>query len=135
MLPRRPYLLRAFYEWVVDNDFTPHIVVNADDEAAVVPREFVEDGQIVLNISPASVRGLSLGNDFVHFNARFRGQAMDVHVPIRAVLAIYARENGEGMVFPDEDFDDDPPPPPPEDSPTDSGNDGPAKRPSLRVVK
>lgn len=133
MLPRRPYLLRAFYEWVVDNDFTPHIVVNAEDESVVVPREFVEDGQIVLNLSPASVRDLTLGNEFVQFNARFRGQAMDVYVPIRAVLAIYARENGEGMVFPDEDFDDDLPPSPPEDPPT--GSDGPTRRPSLRVVK
>lgn len=135
MLPRRPYLLRAFYDWVVDNDFTPHIVVNAEDEAAVVPVEFVEDGQIVLNISPSSVRGLDLGSEFVSFNARFRGQPMDVYVPVRAVLAIYARENGEGMVFPDEDFGDEMPPPP-ETTPTDTtGGDKPAKRPSLRVVK
>lgn len=137
MISSRPYLLRAFFEWIVDNETTPYIVVNADYLGVVVPREFVENGRIVLNISPMAVRDLMLANDHVKFNARFGLAAHDIYVPIKAVTAIYAKENGRGMVFKDED--DDETPPPSED--IDEGEKGGGKgkkgngRPNLTVVK
>jgi stringent starvation protein B len=103
----RPYLIRAFYEWIVDSDCTPHIVVNAEAKDVMVPRDFVEGGQIVLNISMPAVQDLALNNDAVSFKARFSGVPHEVYVPINAVMAIYARENGRGMVFSE---DDEPPP-------------------------
>ena len=99
MTSSRPYLLRALNEWIVDNSFTPHIVVDANRENTVVPREYVESGKIVLNISPFAVQNLVILNDFVSFSARFSGKAMNISVPISAVMAIYAKENGQGMVF------------------------------------
>lgn len=99
LTPRRPYILRAFYEWLVENDLTPHIVVDATLPRVDVPMEYVKDGQIVLNISPAAVGDLDLGLDEVFFNARFGGRPMSVIVPLYAVLAIYARENGSGTMF------------------------------------
>ncbi|TLX52133.1 ClpXP protease specificity-enhancing factor [Pseudoalteromonas ruthenica] len=99
MTPNRPYLLRAFYDWIVDNQCTPHLVVNADFPNVQVPTQFVQDGQIVLNISPSAVTQFSMDNVLLTFNARFGGQPMQVYVPMGAVLAIYARENGEGTVF------------------------------------
>lgn len=123
----RPYLLRAIHEWIVDNDLTPHILVEADHEGAVVPRQFVEDGKIVFNIGPSAVKSLQLRNDAVEFEARFGGAPMHVHLPILAVLAIYAKENGKGMIFTEEEGA---PPPAPEDAGPDKG-----KRPALRVVK
>ena len=127
----RPYLIRALYEWLIDNGLTPHLLVEADREGVVVPRDFIEEGRIVLNVSPTAVRGLELSNDQITFNARFGGQPMDVFVPPSAVLGIYARENGRGMLFPDDELqeaedhtpDDDPEPTPPRE------------RPSLKVVK
>lgn len=111
MISTRPYLIRSFYEWIVDSDCTPHIVVNATLKDVTVPREFVDqDGQIVLNISMPAVQNLVLDNESVNFQARFGGVAHDVYVPIKAVTAIYARENGRGMVFTDEDDDVEPPP-------------------------
>ncbi|WP_338365958.1 ClpXP protease specificity-enhancing factor [uncultured Pseudoalteromonas sp.] len=104
MTPNRPYLLRAFFDWIVDNDCTPHLVVDADYPAVQVPTQFVQDGQIVLNISPSAVTGFSLDMEQLSFNARFGGQPMQVYVPVGAVLAIYARENGEGTVFTAEEF-------------------------------
>jgi stringent starvation protein B len=104
MTPNRPYLLRAFYDWIVDNDCTPHLVVNADYPAVQVPMQFVQDGQIVLNISPSAVTQFDMDNQQLSFNARFSGQPMQVYVPMGAVLAIYARENGEGTVFTQEIF-------------------------------
>ena len=104
MTPNRPYLLRAFYDWMVDNDCTPHLVVNADYPAVQVPMQFVQDGQIVLNISPSAVTQFDMDNQQLSFNARFSGQPMQVYVPMGAVLAIYARENGEGTVFTQETF-------------------------------
>ncbi|WP_407331469.1 ClpXP protease specificity-enhancing factor [Enterovibrio sp. 27052020O] len=97
--PRRPYLLRAFYEWLIDNDLTPHLVVDATLPYVNVPTEYVQDGQIVLNVAPRAVGNLDLGNDEVCFNARFGGRPMLVSVPLYAVLAIYARENGAGTMF------------------------------------
>ena len=104
MTSNRPYLLRAFFDWIVDNQCTPHLVVNADFPNVIVPTQFVQDGQIVLNINPSAVAQFQMDNFEVSFNARFGGQPMRVVVPIGAVLAIYARENGEGTVFTPEDF-------------------------------
>lgn len=97
--PRRPYLLRAFYDWLLDNELTPHLVVDVTIEGVSVPMEFARDGQIVLNIAPRAVAALELTNDVVSFNARFGGIPREVSVPMAAVLAIYARENGAGTMF------------------------------------
>ena len=129
MTSSQPYLLRAIYEWIVDNDMTPYILVNADMENTHVPRQYVENGKIVLNLAPQAVNDLQLANEFVMFNARFSGKSMEVNFPITAVLAIYAKENGQGMVFSDSDDDQ---PPPTEPSPDDSDNE---KKPHLTLVK
>jgi stringent starvation protein B len=94
----KPYLLRAIWEWCCDNGFTPHIAVDVDERTRV-PREFVRDGQIVLNLGPGATNKLLIGNDFVEFQARFSGVARELSVPIGRVSAIYARENGAGMAF------------------------------------
>ena len=99
MTSSRPYLLRALLEWIVDNDCTPHIVVEASMEGVRVPEEHVKDGQIVLNISPSAIQQFELTNEYVAFSARFQGQPREVYVPIAAVAAIFARENGNGMAF------------------------------------
>ncbi|RJS92275.1 ClpXP protease specificity-enhancing factor [Salinisphaera sp. Q1T1-3] len=100
MTSRRPYLIRALYDWVLDNGLTPHLLVAADAPGVDVPRQFVtDDGKITVNVSPGAVRGLSLDNEMIHFSARFSGANYNVVVPPGAVLALYARENGEGMLF------------------------------------
>ncbi len=126
MTPSRPYLIRALYQWIIDNQMTPHILVNAEHPRAEVPQQFVENGKIVLNIGPSAVQGLVAENDAVSFSARFSGHSMQIYVPTSAVLAIYARENGRGMVFSEED--DEPPAP---ETPDDDGT----KKPALRLVK
>ena len=95
----RPYLLRALYEWILENNCTPYIVVNAYAQDVQVPQDYVKDGQIILNISPVAVHALHMSNDAVEFNGRFAGIPTPVYVPITAVMGIYARENGQGMVF------------------------------------
>ncbi len=107
MTPNRPYLLRAFYEWIVDNNLTPYLVVDATIPGVRVPQQHVQNGQIVLNINPSAVGNLLLGNDAVTFNARFGGSPFALNIPQRAVLAIYARENGAGTMFTAEEDDDD----------------------------
>ena len=107
MTPNRPYLLRAFYDWIVDNNCTPYLVVDATVSGVKVPMQFVQNGQIVLNTSPTAVGNLQLGNDAVTFNARFGGQPFALYIPLNAVLAIYARENGAGTVFTLEEDEDD----------------------------
>ena len=97
--PTKPYLLRALYEWCTDNGYTPHLAVRVDDRTRV-PREFVRDGEIVLNISFDATSGLKMGNEWIDFNARFSGKSHHIEVQISNVLAIYARENGQGMAFP-----------------------------------
>ncbi|MGL9751069.1 MAG: ClpXP protease specificity-enhancing factor [Symbiopectobacterium sp.] len=97
--PRRPYLLRAFYDWLLDNQLTPHLVVDVSLPGVMVPMEFAHDGQIVLNIAQRAIGGLELADDSVRFNARFGGVPRQVYVPMAAVLAIYARENGAGTMF------------------------------------
>ena len=131
MTSLKPYLIRSVYEWIVDNDLTPHLLVDATHPNALVPTAFVEDGKIVLNIRPAAVQALFLGNEDIEFNARFSGRPLHVIAPVKSVLAIYAKENGRGMVFDknDDDEDEDVPPPPP--SPIKKSS----TRPQLRVVK
>ncbi|HCI3980341.1 TPA: ClpXP protease specificity-enhancing factor [Pseudomonas aeruginosa] len=131
----RPYLVRALYEWIVDNDCTPHILVNAEFAGVKVPPGYASDGQIVLNVSPSAVRHLHMDNEAVSFEGRFGGVAQSLYIPALAVMAIYARENGQGMVF---DLEQ---PGPVDDEPCD--DDGgpsdepprPSGRPSLKVVK
>ncbi|WP_027349870.1 ClpXP protease specificity-enhancing factor [Halotalea alkalilenta] len=152
MLSSRPYLTRALYDWLLDNDHTPYIVVDAMQEHVVVPKQFVQNGQIVLNIAPTAVRDLRIENEMISFNARFGGEPMEVWVPIDALVAIYSRESGAGMVFGHE-----PVLPQPEDeengaklesvpnegraeheeNPAPGGDDDrpERKRPSLRVIK
>ncbi len=135
MTSSRPYLLRALYQWIIDNGLTPHLLVNApaDTEDLEIPWDFVESGKIVLNVSPMAVRGLLLADEAVRFNARFRGRAMDIYIPMNYVLAIYARENGQGMLFGEPETSDTAPA-----EPSDTSAKAP-KRPSgpphLRVVK
>ena len=95
----RPYLIRAMYEWCTDNGFTPYVAVQVDDTVQV-PREYVKNGEIVLNVSFDATSSLKLGNEFIEFKARFAGSAREIVVPVGRVIAIYARENGQGMAFP-----------------------------------
>lgn len=106
MTSTRPYLIRAIYEWIEDNGMTPHILVNTELPGVEVPKQHVRENRIILNINPAAVRDLRLGNDWIEFNARFGGVARTVQIPIAAVLAIYAHENGQGMAFSEEKSDD-----------------------------
>jgi stringent starvation protein B len=144
MTPSRPYLLRAFYEWLLDNNMTPHLLVDANARMVQVPQQFARDGQIVLNIAPQAVVAFTMDNEMVSFNARFGGVPQQVYIPMAAVLAIHARENGTGTFFPPEPAyaawqeddkpvstdvstsasDGDEPPPPRPDG-----------RPTLRVIK
>lgn len=134
MTPSRPYLVRAIYEWLNDNHLTPYVLVDAGKPGVQVPPAYVKDQRIVLNIAPGAVRDLFIRNDALSFSARFGGVAMQVHVPMPALLAIYARENGQGMFFDEnEDFSGAEPPATPEPEPPRPGGGG--GRPSLRVVK
>ena len=102
MTSHRPYLLRALYEWIADNGLTPHLLVDAARPGVQVPRHAVKDGRIVLNVAQRAVAGLEMTNDTIRFSARFGGVSHAVSVPVSAVLAIYARENGQGMALPPE---------------------------------
>ena len=104
MKRRRPYLLRALYEWIVDSGEVPNVLVDAEIEGVVVPQEHVRDGQIVLNISPQAVRNLSLGNEYVMCEGRFSGRSVELILPIESVRAIYCRDSGQGLAFDDEDL-------------------------------
>ncbi|CAK0761638.1 Stringent starvation protein B [Gammaproteobacteria bacterium] len=131
MTSNRPYLIRAFYEWILDNGLTPHLLVDGTLPGASVPSAYLKDGRIVFNISPSAVRTLDIQNDGIYFNARFGGVPMDIFLPPIAVLGIFARENGVGMLFP-EDESSDPAPTPPKD-PVPSKPSRP--RPVLKRVK
>ena len=134
----RPYLIRALYDWCTDNGFTPYVAVKVDGSVQV-PREYVQGGEIVLNVSMDATSALKLGNEFIEFKARFGGQPRDIMDPVGRVMAIYARENGQGMAFPVQEEapsptevvstpptqDDDPPTPPP----------SAGQRPALKRVK
>lgn len=128
MSPSRPYLIRALHEWIVDNHLTPYLLVDCGVDGVQVPEEHINEGRIILNVSPSATQALSLGNESIQFKARFGGQPRDVEVPVESVLAIYARENGRGMVFNNESGDDTTPEP-------DGGDDGGGGKPHLRVVK
>jgi len=125
----RPYLIRAIHEWIVDNGLTPYLLVNAELEGVVVPTQYVQEGRIVLNLAPRAVAGLALGNDLIEFHARFGGVETPLSVPVPAVMAIYAQENGQGMAFAEDDSG----------GGGDGGDEGSSpdkpKRPSLKVVK
>ncbi len=137
MTPSRPYLLRGLYEWIVDNGLTPHLLVNAEGVGVNAPTEYADEGHLVLNVSPTAVRELSLGNEAVAFNARFGGRPMAVYVPMPEVLAVYARENGQGMLFTPEDGEGHPPEGPTSGPSGDGSGSGKpsSSRPGLRVVK
>ncbi len=125
---KRPYLLRALYDWLVDSSLTPYVLVSAEDETAMVPADYVNDGKIVLNISPSAVRGLVIDDAGLSFDGRFGGAPYPVSAPISSVLAIYAKETGEGMIFDPEEFP----------SRTDDSPEAPKDRPSgpeLKVIK
>ncbi len=140
MTSNKPYLVRAFFDWIVDNDCTPHVVVNAMAVGVEVPQVYVTDGQVVLNLAPRAVSAFNLDNEAISFNTRFGGVPTDIYVPIHAVIGIYARENGEGMAFEsstpasaelaglDDDTSGKPPRGPRPSGPKSSG-------PKLRVVK
>lgn len=102
MTPNKPYLIRALNEWILDNDLTPHILVDAEKQGVHVPEKFVEGGKIVLNISPIAVKALEISNESITFSARFSGNSYNIFVPVNTVLAIYAKENKMGMIFPNE---------------------------------
>lgn len=130
MTSSRPYIFRAIYDWIIDNGLTPYILVNAEMPGARVPERHVESGRIVLNISPRAVTGWNQDHEWLSFSARFGGVSQEVCIPIHAVLAIYARENGKGMVFEKEEGGVPPPsgPQPP--------SDGPKRgKPHLQVIK
>lgn len=105
MKTSRPYLIRAMHEWIIDCDLTPYALVDANHADVIIPGEYIEDGKILLNVSPGATQNLNLGNEFVLFSARFNGKAMEVSFPVEAVLAIYAKENGRGMMFKGDAFD------------------------------
>jgi len=136
----RPYLIRALYEWCSENGFTPYVAVKVDGSVQV-PREYVQGGEIVLNISMDATSSLKLGNDFIEFKARFGGKSRDIMVPIERVMAIYARENGQGMAFPvsDGEADSSALSAVATDEKVDAGDDAPVPptpgRPALKRVK
>ncbi len=125
MTSNRPYLLRALYEWITDNGLTPHVLVDADIEGVEVPDQAIQKGKVVLNIAGGATEHLMLDNEIIHFRARFSGEPHQIRIPMDAVIAIYARENGQGMMFAQDDSN-----PPPVD-----GSDKSAPRNHLKVVK
>jgi stringent starvation protein B len=130
MTSNKPYLIRAFYDWIVDNELTPYIMVDATYTGVQVPKEHISNDRIVLNISPSATRGLLLENDRIVFTARFSGQTEQIFVLPNAVLEIYAKENGRGIAFAIEEEED----PPPASSTSDSDTSG-RNKPSLKLVK
>ncbi len=140
MTSYRPYLLRALTEWINDNGMTPHILVDASVPGVQVPPGVVREGKVVLNIAERAVVGLHMDNDWIGFTARFGGVSQPVHVPVGAVVAVYARETGQGMVLPEDsglppDSPDDHDGPPSDGPPSPPDAPPPGKRPHLRVVK
>ena len=127
MTSNRPYLLRALYEWIGDNGLTPYLLVDANAEGVRVPPGAAKDGKVVLNIAARAITQFEIGNDDVRFLARFGGISQPVHVPMAAVLAVYAQENGQGMMFSADNTPTEPPPAAPEEASS--------KRPHLRVIK
>jgi stringent starvation protein B len=139
MSSNRPYLLRAIYDWISDNNLTPYVLVDAGYEGVRVPPQVIKNGQVVLNLAMRAVANLDLGNEWISFQARFSGVSQAIHIPVQAVLALYAQENGQGMMFPADDSGDAPPTTAAESDdtpPPDDGGDKPKRgAPHLRVVK
>lgn len=157
MTSMKPYLIRAMYEWMADNYLTPHLVVDTEEEGVEVPEAYIRDGKIVLNIAMDAVRNLELGNEWISFSARFSGRSMMIHIPIKAVQVIYAKENGQGLPFPpemDEEIepidntaaparterqfsvvDSETQAESPKEEPVEANDNRPRGRPSLKVVK
>ncbi|HXE78945.1 MAG TPA: ClpXP protease specificity-enhancing factor [Rhodanobacter sp.] len=138
MSSNRPYLLRAIYDWITDNGLTPYLLIDATKEGVQVPAQVIKNGQVVLNLAMRAVANLDLGNDWINFQARFSGASHAIHVPMAAVLALYAQENGQGMMFPAEDAGGDPPgsPRPEPDGPVGESSGKPKLGPPhLRIVK
>lgn len=134
MTSNRPYLIRAIYDWILDNGCTPHVQVNALAPGVEVPQRYVADGRVVLNIAPRAVQNFCIGNDELVFDARFGGVPVNIRIPAGAIMAIYAQENGQGMTFSPEAasaVDQDPGTTPP----TGSAGPGSGKASRLRVVK
>ena len=129
MRSKKPYLIRAYYDWIVDNELTPHLLVNAEYPGIDIPEQYASDGRIVLNISPQACRGLHLENDRIVFTTKFAGNATQVFITPAAVLAIYANENSEGIHFPEEAEGDLPP------IPGGSPKSTSSKKPSLKLVE
>ncbi len=130
MTSSRPYLIRALYEWINDNNLTPYLLVNANEQDVSVPQGFVgKDGQIILNVAPNAIMGLEMNNESISFNARFGGVPTDLYVPNHAVMGIYAKENGKGMMFEPE------PTPPSTPRKEAKPKENSVKKPMLKVVK
>ena len=110
MTSSRPYIVKALHEWIVDNHLTPYLLVNAQGNYVRVPMDYVDNGKIVLNISPSAVNAFVLEHNYIEFEAKFRGVPEHIYVPMNSILAIYAKENGRGMAFEEEGDDDQPPP-------------------------
>ena len=142
MTPSRPYLLRAFYEWLLDNDMTPHLLVDANARMVQVPQQYARDGQIVLNIAPQAVVAFTMDNEAISFNPRFGGVPQQLYIPMAAVLAIHSRENGAGTFFPPESAYEawqEVQPAPAEKTDVTDGDKSPSPRPdgrpTLRIIK
>ena len=106
LTPTRPYLARAIYEWICDNNLTPHLLVDATQPNTMVPEQFIQEGQIVLNLAPHAVHKLNMSNNIITFSARFGGVSRDIYIPLNAVIGIYARENGQGLFFDPNEYED-----------------------------
>jgi stringent starvation protein B len=134
--PTRPYLLRAIYDWAQDNHLTPYLVVNAEEPNVLVPRQHVKDGQITLNIAAHATHQLVIEQDAIHFSARFGGVSQQLYIPMRAVLGLYARENGHGLFFDPQEYGElEASSSTVTDShPSDDSATAPAKKPSLRIL-
>ncbi len=124
MTSSKPYLVRALYEWILDNDNTPYILVDTGNDQVLIPNGISSDGKVVLNLAPAAIQDLEMTNEHISFSARFNGAAEQIYCPISSLLAIYARENGEGMMFPDEEANAESP-----------GEEANSKGPTLKVIK
>lgn len=132
--PTRPYMARAIYEWICDNQLTPYLLVDATQPYTMVPEQFIQDGQITLNIVPHAVHGLNMSNDAITFSARFGGVSRDLYVPFSAVLGLYARENGQGLFFDPDEYQHIQNTEDALKSDTEQKNEQPKKKPSLRLL-
>lgn len=132
MISKRPYFIRALHDWIVDSGFTPYLLVDATVDQVMVPQEFVEEGKIVLNLNPKAIRHLMLGNNEITFRAMFSGRAHHIYLPMYAIMAVYAKENGEGMAF---SADDGTEPPEINDEKVSSQKTITKAKPKLRRVK